>query len=313
MAQVLVTGGAGFIGSHLVESLCDRGDEVRVLDNLSTGSKENLDDLKVELIVGDIRDHAAVQRSMDGVNMVFHLAAMVSVPESMEDPLNCYDINVNGTLNVLWGAYKSGVKRVVLASSCAVYGDASKSSREADPAKPLSPYAGSKWAAENVATMFNSTYDLPTISLRYFNVYGPGQRVDSPYASVIPIFIDAMLAGTSPMIFGDGHQTRDFVYVSDVVRANILAATVENPSGDIYNIAGPSSVSILQLVEVLKSIIPVGPDADLTAPREGDILHSRADRGKAKVALGYRPEIALEQGLQRTVQWYKSEGGKLSL
>jgi UDP-glucose 4-epimerase len=308
---VLVTGGAGFIGSQLVQSLCARGDQVRVLDDLSTGRKQNLEDLDVELCVGDIRDRGAVQEAVAGVELVFHLAAMVSVPGSMENPLHCYDVNVNGTLNVLWEAYNAGVERVVLASSCAVYGDTSKVSGETDPVKPLSPYAGSKMAAENVATMFNRTYRLPTVSLRFFNVYGPGQRVDSPYAAVIPIFVDAMLSSSPPTIYGDGHQTRDFVFVNDVVRANLLAAEVEDPIGEVYNIAGPSSISILQLVEILKEIISNSPEINFAPTRDGDIMHSRADKKKAQAALGYRPEIALEQGLQHTVQWFKSEGGKL--
>jgi UDP-glucose 4-epimerase len=281
---------------------------VKVLDNLSTGRESNLADLDVELIVGDIRDQAAVQNAVEGAELVFHLAAMVSVPESIADPLNCYDINVNGTLNVLWCAYKSGVRRVVLASSCAVYGDTSIVSGESDPVHPLSPYAGSKLAGENVASMFSRAYNLPTINLRYFNVYGPGQRVDSPYAAVIPIFVDALLSDDPITVYGDGHQTRDFVYVSDVVRANELAATVESPTSDVYNIAGPSSVSVLELIDVLKGIIPSGQEAVFAPPREGDIMHSKADKSNAESALGYRPEIALEQGLQRTVQWYKSDG-----
>lgn len=309
LAQILVTGGAGFIGSHLVRSLSDRGDEVRVLDNLSTGRRENLDGLDVDLVLGDIRDPETVQKALKGVDLVFHLAAMVSVPESMEDPLHCYDVNVNGTLNVMWGAHKAGAERVVQASSCAVYGAASEASKESDPVEPLSPYAGSKLAAESVATMFHRSYNLPTISLRYFNVYGPGQRVDSPYAAVIPIFIDSLFSKVSPTIYGDGHQTRDFVYVNDLVRANLLAAAVDTPSGDVYNIAGPSSVSIVELDAILRTLIPGGPAANFASPREGDILHSRADKERAERALGYRPEIALEQGLQRTVQWYKSEGG----
>ena len=311
MRTVLVTGGAGFIGSHLVQSLCARGDQVRVLDDLSTGRKQNLEGLDVELCVGDLRDQGAVQEAVAGVELVFHLAAMVSVPGSMENPLHCYDVNVNGTLNVLWEAYNAEVEKVVLASSCAVYGDTSKVSGETDPVKPLSPYAGSKMAAENVATMFNRTYRLPTVSLRFFNVYGPGQRVDSPYAAVIPIFVDALLLSSPPTIYGDGHQTRDFVFVSDVVRANLLAAEVDGPSGEVYNIAGPASISILQLFEILKDIIPNSPEVNFAPTRDGDIMHSRADKKKAQAALGYRPEIALEQGLQHTVQWYKSEGGKL--
>jgi UDP-glucose 4-epimerase len=305
---MLVTGGAGFIGTHLVKTLIDQGDQVRVLDDLSSGSEDNLAGLDVDLIVGDIRDQDAVQRAVAGVDYVFHLAAMISPVESMKDPLRCYDINVHGTLNVLWKAYLAEVKQVVLASSCAVYGDASKASNESDPVNPISPYAGSKLAAENVASMVSRVYGLPTINLRYFNVYGPGQMADSPYAAAIPIFIATMHSRKSPTVFGDGHQTRDFVYVSDVVRANLLAAKAERPSGDVYNIAGPTSVSVLQLLDGLREIIPDGGEVIFAPPRPGDILHSRADRSKAEVALGYRPEIALEQGLQRTVQWYESEG-----
>jgi UDP-glucose 4-epimerase len=307
---VLVTGGAGFIGSHLVKALIEQGDQVRVLDDLSSGTKENLAGLEIDLIVGDIRDNGLVERATAGVEIVFHLAAMISPAESMKDPLRCYDVNVNGTLNVLWKAHVSGAKQVVLASSCAIYGDASKASSESDPVNPISPYAGSKLAAENVASMFSRVYGLSTINLRYFNVYGPGQMADSPYAAAIPIFIAAMHSNMSPTVFGDGHQTRDFVYVSDVVRANLIAAKAERPSGEVYNIAGPTSVSILELLAGLKDILPGGGEVVFAPPRPGDILHSRADRSKAEGALGYRPEIALEQGLQRTVQWYESEGKK---
>lgn len=310
MSPVLVTGGAGFIGSHLVRTLVEGGDRVKVLDNLSTGRADNLEGTGAELIVGDIRDQGQVQEAIQGTELVFHMAAMVSVPESMEDPRNCYEVNEIGTLNLLWAAHKAGVKRVVLSSSCAVYGDASKASKEDDSVRPLSPYAGSKWAAENAASTFKRVYRLSTVNLRYFNVFGPGQRVDSPYAAVIPRFIEAMLSGTAPTIYGDGHQTRDFVYVSDVVRANLLAARVEEPETDIFNIAGPSSISILHLYNILKEIIPGGKEAVFAPPREGDILHSKADRTRAESALGYRAEIALEQGLQHTVQWYASEGHK---
>ncbi len=306
MADIVVTGGAGFIGSHLVERLTELGHRVRVLDNFSSGRVENLAGLTVEVLEGDVRDEAAVRRAMKGAELVFHLAAMVSVPQSMEDPLACYAANLSGSLNVLWQARAAGAKRVVLASSCAVYGEAQPPLKEETPTVPLSPYADSKLAMERAAQLFTRAYGLPTVCLRYFNVYGPRQTPDSQYAAVIPQFIARMLAGRAPQIHGDGCQTRNFVYVEDVVRANLLAAEAEAAVGGVYNVAGARSVSVLELAQTLRRLIPGAPEWVHGPPRAGDIRHSDADLNAAARALGYRPQIDLEQGLQRTVEWFEA-------
>jgi UDP-glucose 4-epimerase len=301
----LVTGGAGFIGSHLVRTLVEEGTTVRVLDDLSTGVEENLATVDADFWVGDIRDREMVSNAMKGVETVFHYAAMISVPESIEEPFFCYDVNVNGTLNILWSAYHSGVKKVVLASSAAVYGENPDPVYEETILDPKSPYASSKIAMEGLAKMFSTVYGLPTICMRYFNVYGPRQSPDSPYAAAIPIFMDALLSGEPPIIYGDGLQTRDFVYVEDVVRANLLAVKSDLAIGKVLNIAGYGPITILDLVHQLRQFFPDSPEPVFQPPRSGDIKYSSADQSRAQEALGYRPKIALEQGLQHTVQWYQ--------
>jgi nucleoside-diphosphate-sugar epimerase len=305
LSHALVTGGAGFIGSHLVRGLLEQGYTVRVLDDLSTGFEENLASLDVDLWVGDIRDRELVMKAMGGVASVFHYAAMISVPESIEQPFYCYDVNVNGTLNVLWSACKADVSKVILASSAAVYGENSDPVHEETVLDPKSPYASSKIAMEGLAKMFTTTYGLPTVCLRYFNVYGPRQSPDSPYAAAIPLFIDALISGEPPIIYGDGLQTRDFVYIEDIIRANLLSATSEKANGKILNIAGQGPVTILELVHQLKHFFPDTPEPIFQPPRSGDIRYSSADQSKAQEALGYRPIIGLEQGLQHTVQWFQ--------
>lgn len=306
MTQVLVTGGAGFIGSHLVRGLLDRGDRVRVLDNLSTGSKVNLTDLDVEFIEGDIRNVAAVQESIKGVATIFHLAAFISVPGSMENPLTCYEANLNGSLNVLLHASKAGVRRVVLASSAAVYGESENPVAENHPLNPQSPYAASKLAMEQAAKLFSRSFSLETICLRYFNVYGPRQSPDSPYAAAIPKFIQAMLAGEPATIHGDGRQTRDFVYVRDVVEAMLRAADGASVADRVFNIAGGKSVPIIELVEILQRFFPENPNPVFGPPRQGDLRFSEADILLAERALGYRPRIDLQEGLGITVEWFRS-------
>jgi UDP-glucose 4-epimerase len=302
----LVTGGAGFIGSHVVRALLDRGDQVRVLDNLSTGRRENLTDLDITLIEGDIRDLNTVRQAISGVSHIYHLAALVSVQASMEDPLDCYAVNLNGSLNVLWAAHQAGASRVVLASSAAVYGDIDKKVDESVKTRPLSPYASSKLAMEQAAQLFATTSNLPTVSLRCFNVYGPRQSPDSPYAAVIPIFIHEMLGRRPPTIHGDGEQTRDFVFVEDVVGAFILAAETKEAVGDVFNIGGGASISILDLAHTLQQIIPNSLDPIYAPPRLGDIRFSEADIIRAESALGFRPTIDLKEGLQSTVEWFRA-------
>ena len=306
MTLALVTGGAGFIGSHLVHALVAQGFAVRVLDNLSTGREHNLDGIDVHLIIGDIRQRESVAEAMQGVSVVYHQAAMISVPESITNPHLCYEVNVHGSLNILWAAHKARVRKVVLASSCAVYGEATSPGLETDNLTPLSPYAASKLAVEDMASLFSATYAVPTVCLRYFNVYGPGQDANSAYAAAIPQFITALLSGKQPTIFGDGSQTRDFVYVGDVVRANLLAGQDDKIANGTFNIAGSGGISILDMVENLREILPDAPQPKFGPARKGDILHSSADKRLALEALGYRPEIALEQGLQLTVQWFQS-------
>ena len=306
MNIILVTGGAGFIGSHLVRSLLDRGDRVRVLDNLSTGSEANLAGLDVDFVEGDIRDAAVVQESIKDVNFIFHLAAFISVAGSMEDPLACYDANLNGSLNVLMQASQVGAQRVVLASSAAVYGESECIVAENYPLNPLSPYAASKLAMEQAAKLFSQLFSLETVCLRFFNAYGPRQSPDSPYAAAIPKFIQVMLAGEPATIHGDGKQTRDFVYVRDIVEAMLLAADEDSIDGRVFNIGGGNSVPINELVEILQRFFPETPDPVFAPPRLGDLRFSEADISLAERALGYRPRIDLQEGLGNTVKWFRS-------
>jgi nucleoside-diphosphate-sugar epimerase len=305
LSLALVTGGAGFIGSHLVRALIEQGYEVRVLDNLSTGVEGNLESLDVDLWIGDIRDEKIVTQAMRGAELVFHYAAMISVPVSIEQPVYCYDVNVTGTLNILWSAYKSGVSKAILASSAAVYRENPDPVSEDAILDPKSPYASSKIVMENLAKLFATTYSLPTVCLRYFNVFGPYQSPESPYAAAIPKFIKAMMSGESPIVYDDGLQTRDFVYVEDVARANLLAAKSKSANGMVLNIAGHGPVTVLDLVHRLRQFFPDSPDPIFQPPRSGDIRYSSADQSRAHKALGYRPIIALEQGLQHTVQWFQ--------
>ncbi len=308
-----MTGGAGFIGSHLVRALLERGDQVRVLDNLSTGRRENLTDLDITLIEGDVRDLNTVRQAVSGISQIYHLAALISVHASMEDPLDCYAVNLNGSLNVLWAAHQAGASRVVLASSAAVYGDIDNRVDESVKTRPLSPYASSKLAMEQAAQLFATTSSLPTVSLRCFNVYGPRQSPDSPYAAVIPIFIHEMLEGRPPTIHGDGAQTRDFVFVEDVVQALLLAAATGEAVGDAFNIGGGTSISILDLAHTLQQLIPDSLDPIYAPPRLGDIRFSEADITRAESALGFRPTIDLKEGLQITVEWFQAHRSRESV
>ncbi len=310
MSLVLVTGGAGFIGSHLARALIERGDAITILDDLSTGLQQNLAGLDLDLRREDIRRYDAVDLAMQDVELVFHLAAMTSVPESVEVPQRCYEENLIGSLNVLWAAHRAGVRRVVFASSCAVYGNAPSPMREDAVAQPLSPYAASKLAMEEAARLFYETQGLETISLRFFNVYGPRQAPNSEYAAVIPKFIQVMMREGRPVIFGDGSQTRDFVHVCDVVRAMLLAGEREAPVGQVVNVGSGQSISILALAEALRKQFPGGAEPSFSSPRQGDLAHSAADMDRANQTLGYRPEVTVEQGLRSTIEWFEASNNE---
>ncbi|HLF37522.1 MAG TPA: NAD-dependent epimerase/dehydratase family protein, partial [Anaerolineales bacterium] len=303
--RVLVTGGAGFIGSHLVERLLAGGHAVRVLDNLSSGMRADPSAAGYELVEGDVRDRSIVEASLDGVEQVFHLAAMISVPASTQAPMECYEVNLTGSLQVLDASRQAGVRRVVLASSAAVYGDFLGPVAETTPPAPLSPYAASKLGMEQAARMFTDTFNLPTVCLRFFNVYGPRQAPDSRYAAVIPGFIQAGLVQQPMVIHGDGQQRRDFVFVADAVEACLLAATREQASGGVVNIGGGGSVTIQDLAGILQRLIPEAPKAILGAVREGDIRYSEAELRRAHALLGYHPATTLEHGLQVTIEWFR--------
>jgi nucleoside-diphosphate-sugar epimerase len=299
----LVTGGAGFIGSNIVEALVNSGTPVRVLDNLANGKRENLAAFgdRVEWLEGDVRDPAACKRAVSGASVVLHLAALGSVPRSIADPATSNDVNVTGTLNVLIAARDAGVNRVVFSSSSSVYGENPTLPKREDLATlPISPYAVSKLAAESYTRVFAKVYGLETVSLRYFNVFGPRQRADSPYAAVIPLFMQSALEGRPLPINGDGLQSRDFTYVTNVVRANLLAATVPAVKGGTYNIACGERYSLLDIVEALAEAAGRPLARDHRPPRAGDVRHSQADISAAEADLGYRVEVGFREGLART-------------
>ena len=306
MSSCLVTGGAGFIGSHLVDALLAAGWSCRVLDNFSTGSPRNLSHIldQVELIEGDIRDLETVRRAVNGMEVVFHQAALPSVPRSINDPLTTHAVNATGTLNVLSAARESGVRRVVYASSSSVYGDSRQLPKREDMlALPKSPYASSKLAGEHYCRAFLTAYGLETVSLRYFNVFGPRQDPTSHYAAVIPRFISALLEGTDVRIYGDGRQTRDFTYVGNVVQANLAAASALGAEGGVCNIACGRRTSLLSLLDMLSARIGALPRSVHEAKRTGDVQDSVADVSEARRLLDYEPETDIQQGLNETVDW----------
>lgn len=312
MSQLyLVTGGTGFIGSHLVEELVKQGQRVRVIDNLSTGKKENIKPFleEIEFIEGDIRDLELVREVMDGIDYVLHQAAVPSVPRSVKDPLTTNSVNVGGTLNVLIAARDARVKRVVYASSSSVYGDTPVLPKQEEmKPEPRSPYAVSKLAGELYCQVSHQVYGLETIALRYFNVFGPRQDPESQYAAVVPKFITALLHGEPPTIFGDGEQLRDFTYVENVVEANLLAAKAPNVAGEIFNIACGERITVNELARLLGEIVGVNPKLKprYTPPRPGDVRHSLADISKAWELLAYEVKVSTREGLEQTVEWYKS-------
>jgi len=304
----LVTGAAGFIGSHLVEALVNRNERVIAFDNFSSGRRENLKPFlgrkTFTFVEGDVRDAQLCHDAAAGVDFVLHQAAQCSVPASITDPMATHDTNVTGFLNVLLAARQSGAKRLVYASSCAVYGDSKQlPNTEPNSGKFLSPYAASKFIDELYAPMFN----LETIGLRYFNVYGPRQNPKGGYAAVIPSWIDSLMRGAKVTIFGDGETTRDFVFVQDVVQANLLAASVETPEaiGQVYNVASGTSTSLNSLYKALRESVDTGSEPGYSAFRPGDIRHSSADISKARRLLGFKPSVGLEEGLKRTIDSFK--------
>ncbi len=305
MSPYLVTGGAGFIGSHVVEALVARGKQVRVLDDLSTGHRENLDAVidQIELLVGDVSDPATVSTAIGGCERVIHLAAIASVQESLDDPSRTHQVNVTGTLNVLEAARRTDVRGLVFASSAAVYGDhTALPLAEELPPLPLSPYAASKAAGESYCRAFFASYDLPTVALRFFNVYGPRQDPSSPYSGVISIFADRMSRGKQPIIYGDGEQTRDFVAVKDVVRAVLAACERDEAIGGVFNVASGEQTNLLQLVTVLNQVLGADLKPILAPPRAGEVRHSQADARRAQQILGVKAQVSLEEGLRDLVQ-----------
>ena len=301
--KYLVTGGAGFIGSHITRTLLERGDQVRILDNFSSGKRENLKGLDVELIEGDLRDSSKVAEAVKGMNIVFHEAAFVSVPESMEKPLECLDVNVTGTSILFEAARKAGVKRVVVASSAAVYGDSEAYPlSEETPLRQLSPYATSKRIDEKYAELFTNQFGLEVAALRYFNVYGPRQRPDSMYAAAVPIFIRRMLDNKPITIYGDGGQTRDLVNVRDVVQANLLASEHPAAPGKIFNVCTGVETRLLDLLDILYEIFPNAPKHVHAEPRAGDIYRSIGTPKKIVETLGFKPNVTLAEGLKEAVE-----------
>jgi len=308
--SVLVTGGAGFIGSHLAERLVTLGAKVRILDNLTTGKRQNLASFahQVELLEGSLTDLATVRKAIAGVAVVFHQGALPSVARSVEDPLTTHQVNATGTLLLLLAAREAKVKRVVFASSSSVYGDTpTLPKREDMPPNPQSPYALSKLIGEQFCRLFWQLYGLETVSLRYFNIFGPRQDPTSQYAAVIPRFITALLRGERPTIYGDGEQTRDFTFVDNCVQANLLAATAEGVAGEVFNVGAGKQTSVNELFRLIRSLVGVNDIEPLYAPpRLGDVRHSLADITKARERLGYEPSVLLEEGLERTIAWFRN-------
>jgi len=309
MVTYLVTGGAGFIGSHICEALRARGDRVRVLDDLSSGRLENLGgpDEGVEFVRGSLTDPAACRAAVAGVAGIFHEAAQVSVPRSIEDPLASYQVNVLGTLNLLEAARAAKVQRVVFAASSAAYGNSESLPKvESMLPQPLSPYASGKLAGEHLLRAYASSYGMRTVSLRYFNVFGPRQADDSPYTGVIALFVRALLRGESPVIHGDGLQSRDFTYVSNVVEANLSAMERELPeAGAVINVGSGERITLRELHDALSKELGVRIEARHAPARAGDVRDSLASLEKARALLGYAPRVGWREGLQRTVTWYR--------
>jgi nucleoside-diphosphate-sugar epimerase len=310
MAQYLVTGGAGFIGSHLAEELVRRGHRVRVADSLITGKKSNLDHVPgIDFLEGDLADLDFARRSTEGCEFVLHQAAIPSVPRSVKDPVTSNRANVDATLNVLVAARDAGVRRLVFAGSSSAYGNTpTLPKREDMPNSPLSPYALQKVIGEQYLQMFTTLYGLETVTTRYFNVFGPRQDPSSPYSGVISVFATALLENRSPTIYGDGEQTRDFTYVANVVDGVLRACEAPRASGQVINVATGGRVSLNTLFRRMRALIGADVEPRYTEPRQGDVRDSQADIRKAKELLEYEPIVSFEEGLTRTVDWYRTEG-----
>jgi nucleoside-diphosphate-sugar epimerase len=308
MAHYLVTGGAGFIGSHLTEELVRRGHTVRVVDSLVTGKRSNLDHVPgVEFLEGDLADMAVAVRAVSGCDYVMHQAAIPSVPRSVQDPITSNRANVDATLNVLVAARDAGVRRLVFAGSSSAYGDTpTLPKHEEMPTSPLSPYALQKVVGEQYLQMFTRLYGLETVSIRYFNVFGPRQDPSSPYSGVISVFATALLENRPPKIYGDGEQTRDFTYVANVVDGALRACEATGASGQVINVATGGRISLNRLFEVMRDIVGADIRPEYVEPRAGDVRDSQADIQKAKDLLGYQPIVSFEDGLARTIEWYRA-------
>jgi len=310
MALYLITGGSGFIGSHTADEILRRGGEVRVLDNLSTGRRENLTHIsnRIEFFELDIRELDAIRPAFEGVDYVVHLAALPSVPRSVADPITSNAINITGTLNVLVAARDAKVKRLVFSASSSAYGDNPEfPRRETQMPRPLSPYALGKLAGEYYCQLFTQLYGLETVALRYFNIFGPRQNHHSPYTGVLSIFITAFLKGETPTIFGDGEQSRDFTYVANAVKATLLACTAPGAAGKTINVGVGEQFTLNRTVAMLNEIMELNVKPEYGLPRAGDVRDSLADITLARQALGYEPDFLYEEGLRKTVEWYRQE------
>lgn len=312
MIRYLVTGGAGFIGSHIVNALCRRGDYVRVIDDFSTGSIDNLygviDD--IDLICGDITDEKIVNQGMKNIDIVYHQAALPSVLRSIEDPMATHNACATGTINLLNAAVKAGVSRLIYAASSSAYGDCDQvSKKESFPNNPLSPYAAAKLSGELYCKAFSASMGLTTVALRYFNVFGPRQDPNSPYSAVIPLFISAIAKGNHPVIYGDGLQSRDFTYIDNVIHANLLAASApENRvNARVFNVGQGGSISLIELLKYICEEMQTEVQATYEKPREGDVRHSCANLSLSKSLLGYKPKIDFRSGLSNTIQFYSNK------
>ncbi len=311
--KYLVTGGAGFIGSHIVQTLLERGETVRVLDNFSTGKPENIEELKakfnghrLEVLEGDVRDAGRVEEAVNGIEIIFHEAAFVSVPQSMEEPQSCFDVNLMGTSLLFDAARRAGVRRAVVASSAAVYGESEALPLvEETSLQSLSPYALSKRVKEMYAELFTGSFGFDVVALRYFNVYGPRQRPDSMYAAAVPIFARRLLDGKPVTIFGDGGQTRDLINVRDVVRANLIASEHPAAAGGIFNVCTGVETRLLDLLDVMYELLPSSPTHQFAPPRPGDIYRSVGSPQKAAEVMGFRAEVSLADGLKEVIDWMR--------